>query len=484
MQASGIATGAGAKKKSRFPQYAAAVIVNVLYISYSLADTSRFEVAQSLKNYTDLNDEEKAEAMQKDMGLTFCIAGLLSFPVYGLMFEKFSRKICAYVIGVTYIINSILLLCANSYELFHVAQFFLAISAAGTTIISPIYISEIAQDDIRGALQAINVLMYNIGFLLATFVVHFFPKYSLSWVTFVPTAIVFLCFHFWLPETPIYFLRRDDTDEAGRSLQWLRGSAADVPQEIENTKAVLKATRSDSQTTTTVFQDFFQKRTLGYCAVVTVLCLTDHFSGFTATGFELEALLKTLNPNHSSANDFLQYIIYMVGNVIVILICDRKGRKTALLISTVVCAVTLIANGICYHVIQNAANPDEPKADEGFGAAKIFALIFSLVHVMSYNIGIGVLSAVVIADIFPPKMLNTQLAINGIISWPFTYVINDLFYRTVKAAIHASGAFWVYSGCCAVGALFIYKFLPETKSRPAGYLLMDNRDDVVLGRFQ
>ena len=71
---------------------------------------------------------------------------------------------------------------------------------------------------------------------------------------------------------------------------------------------------------------------------------------------------------------------------------------------------------------------------------------------------------VVLSEIFPNRIRGAAMATAATSLWIASFLLVILF-PILNSNLGAHGTFWVYSGICALGFLFILKKLPETKGK-------------------
>jgi SP family sugar porter-like MFS transporter len=116
----------------------------------------------------------------------------------------------------------------------------------------------------------------------------------------------------------------------------------------------------------------------------------------------------------------------------------------------------------------------------GFCGLSILYLIFGLFYQMelkgfimlaSVLTGIAIFAMtiapttwVVLSEIFPNKVRGIAMSIATLALWSACFILTSLFPVVNKLA-GASGTFWLFGVICAIGFLFILKYLPETKGK-------------------
>ena len=71
---------------------------------------------------------------------------------------------------------------------------------------------------------------------------------------------------------------------------------------------------------------------------------------------------------------------------------------------------------------------------------------------------------VVLSEIFPQKVRGTAMALSTLFLWIACFVLTYTF-PILNDWLQAAGTFWLYGIICLLGAVFIYRFLPETKGK-------------------
>lgn len=100
-------------------------------------------------------------------------------------------------------------------------RFIAGLGYGATATILPMYIGEIADDRVRGALCVLINQMLNVGILLAYCVGPWVSRVALAGVG-LALPVIFAIVGFWIPESPYFLVMRKRTEAAAKSLAWLR----------------------------------------------------------------------------------------------------------------------------------------------------------------------------------------------------------------------------------------------------------------------
>jgi MFS family permease len=132
---------------------------------------------------------------------------------------------------------------------------------------------------------------------------------------------------------------------------------------------------------------------------------------------------------------------------------DNLGRRTVLLITLPIMAIALAGVAVSF------ALPDTTNA----GA--ILAVVATTVFGCSYSPGLGSVLSVVESEIFASDVRSTGLVMTGTVGAVFNILIVQL-YPLLSASLGEIAVFSAFAVSSALGFLFVYAFLPETKRQP------------------
>jgi MFS transporter, SP family, xylose:H+ symportor len=322
------------------------------------------------------------------------------------------------------------------------------------SMLSPMYIAEIAPAGIRGKLVSWNQFAIIFGMLVVYFVNYFIASQGddqwliqsgWRWMFASETlpAFLFLVLLFFVPETPRFLVMKDKPDQAMDVLVKLSGKdrAAIVLQEIKNSLREKDA------------------HWLTYGGLVLVIgILISVFQQFVGINVVLYYAPEIFR-NMGSATDtsLLQTIIVGAVNlsftVVAILTVDRFGRKPLMIIGALGMAVSMFALGASFYL----------------GKLGLGALIFMLTYTASFAVSWGPVAWVLLSEIFPNRIrgamsiaVAAQWLANLTISWTFP-ILNDNSWLT--AMFNQGFSYWIYGFMSILAALFMWKMVPETKGK-------------------
>ena len=326
------------------------------------------------------------------------------------------------------------------------------------SMLSPLYIAEIAPSRIRGRLVSFNQLSIVLGMLLVYFVNWGIASQgdeawiqSTGWrlmlVSEAVPALLFLGLITLVPDTPRWFAMKGRHDKALAVLNRLVGEeeARTTMQEIEASLVV------PAHTGAGLFA-------FGSTVIVVgvVLSLFQQFVGINAVLYYAPLMFKNLGASTDSA--LMQTVIVGIANVIftivAILTVDRLGRKPLLIIGGLVMGVAMITLGFLFQANSMGTGP----------------LIAAIAYIAGFALSWGPVTWVLLSEMFPNSIKNKAMAIavaaqwiaNLFVSWSFKILIGN---SALNAMFNHGFPYWVYGVMSFLAAAFVYFYVPETKRR-------------------
>ena len=339
------------------------------------------------------------------------------------------------------------------------------------SMISPLYIAEIAPPKIRGTLVTFQQIAIVGGMLVVYFVNwaiaiqgHGDDSWVLSvgwrWMlaSEVVPALIFFVLMLYVPDTPRWYVMRGKDDAALKVLTKLTDAteAKKTLKEIEQT--LVQKTRP--------------LLSFGFLVIFVGIMLSvfQQLVGINAVLYYAPLMFSNLGASTDSA--FLQTIVVGVAmvtfTVVAQLTVDRWGRIPLLVTGALIMAVSMIAlgflfNGAGQHGVSSAAL--QMTKETG-----LWALIAVVAYIAGFSLSWGPVTWVMLSEIFPNSIKGKAMAIavaaqwiaNLFVSWSFKVLDGN---SALNTAFNHGFAYWLYGAASLVAAAFVWKFVPETKGR-------------------
>lgn len=125
----------------------------------------------------------------------------------GILAERVGRRWATIIIGIPYLISWALLALATSVGMLYIGRIFAGIATGASCVVAPMFISEIAETSLRGALGAFFQLFLTVGILFVYVVGSLVDWVTLSWICAI-FPILLIVSVFFIPDSPIFLVKQ------------------------------------------------------------------------------------------------------------------------------------------------------------------------------------------------------------------------------------------------------------------------------------
>lgn len=355
------------------------------------------------------------------------------------------------IMAVAYLLGFLLIGGAVNVEMIITGRFLGGVGLGLTLSITPVYLVEVSNLQIRGMLGVVPPLFTQIG-LLATYVAGCWVDWRNLALSGAICVVPFVILVWFIPESPVYLASVGRIEEAKHALKML-GRANDsvmILKEFAASNNVSEESASWRQyLSPSVIRPFFA-------------CLGLMFF-FQATGYNTIIAYSVILFRESGQTIHEHVATGITGGMILASAMVALGlarvapRKTLLIASSLGTASSLLSLGTYYFLKTNRG----PEFTTNWSWVPLVSMA---VLITFFMIGYGALSWTVMAEILPLRVRGNLYPLTV----AFTWVANFGFAKSfvyLQRGIGSSGAFWLYSGLTLLGALFVRFCLPETRHR-------------------
>ena len=386
--------------------------------------------------------------------LGFTVASSLIGTVLGALIigrpaQRYGRRKVLFAIAIFYFLSAIGCAITTVWEGFVLFRFFGGIAVGASSVVGPMYISEISPALVRGRLAAmfqLNIvggilIAYLTNYLLASMGGDGSWRYMLGAMA-VPAA-VFYGLLWSIPESPRWLAGKGRTADAAAVFSRL--GEADAARMANEVAAAAKSE--------TVAEGLFNGKYNKPIAYAMLLAMFNQLSGINAILYYAPRIFEMAGFERADA--FQQSVYIGLANflftVLATLVIDRFGRKRLLLIGALGMVVFLVLTAAAF------SRPD---------VANPYVLVYLVGFIAFFAFSQGAVIWVFIAEIFPNRVRAQGSSLGSSTHWIMAAVISWLFPIVVESSPQGGFyAFVFYAVMMLLSFLFIWRVMPETKGR-------------------
>lgn len=397
------------------------------------------------------------------------IGSIIGVLFAGILSDKFGRKSTMILSAILFSTSAIGCAVSTDFNQLVIYRIIGGVGIGVVSIISPLYISEVAVAQYRGRLVSLYQLAVTIGFLGAYLVNYQLLGYSMSnpdvstgwWnLVFVSEvwrgmlgmetlpAIMFFIIIFFIPESPRWLILKGKEEKATNILERIYTSSKEALFQLTETKSVLSS-ESKSEWKLLLQPGIRKAVIIGVCIAV-----LGQFMGVNAVLYYGPSIFENagLSGGDSLFYQVLVGLVNTLTTVLALVIIDKVGRKKLVYygVSGMVISLVLIATYFIY--------------GESWGISSIFLLIFFLFYVFCCAVSICAVVFVLLSEMYPTRVRGLAMSIAGFALWIGTYLIGQLT-PWMPQNLTPAGTFILFAIMCVPYMLIVWKLVPETTGK-------------------
>mgnify|MGYP006083362937 FL=1 len=380
-----------------------------------------------------------------------CVFGAL---FSGALSDKYGRKKVLLLSGLLFTLSALGSAVPDNLTQFVMARFIGGLGVGSASMLSPLYISEIAPAKIRGMLVTLYQLAIVFGINIIYIVNYLIANthdqvwnVQLGWRYMLGSegipAILFFILLFFVPESPRWLVKENRSDEALKILNKINGP--------EETHRILKEIKEAVNEEKGSFLDLFKPGIRKAMVVGSVLALFSQVTGINAIIYYAPEIFKQVGFGSESAlfQTMIIGFVNMLFTLVAIRFIDYWGRRTLLIWGISGMVSCLLGMGMFFYFEITSGS---------------LLLLFILGFIASFASSLGPIPWVLISEIFPTKTRGTAMSFSIVILWLGVVLITQ-FFPVLLYLFGGAFTFWIFMINALILLIFTLIFIPETKQK-------------------
>ncbi|KAI7740457.1 hypothetical protein M8C21_003681 [Ambrosia artemisiifolia] len=418
------------------------------------------EVYTKMKKDTNISNYCKFDSqLLTSFTSSLYVAGLVATFFASPVTRAFGRRPSILIGGAAFLAGAALGGAAYNIYMLIIGRVLLGVGVGFANQSVPLYLSEMAPSQYRGAFNMCFQLCVGIGVLAANLLNYGTEKIKGGWgwrislaMAAVPASVLTLGTLF-LPETPNSLIQHNP-DKAKQMLQRIRGT--------DNIQAEFNDLTTANETSKHIkhpFKNILRRKHRPQLVMAIVIPFFQQVTGINVISFYAPVLFRTIGFGESASlmSAIVTGLVGLCMTFLSLLIVDKLGRRTIFTIG----GVQMFVSQILVGTIMAAKLGDHGGLSKGYG---YLVLILICSYVAGFGLSWGPLGWLIPSEIFPLEIRSAGQSITVAVGFLFTFIVAQTFLTMLCHM--KSGTFFFFGGWVAVMTVFVYLFLPETKNVP------------------
>jgi SP family arabinose:H+ symporter-like MFS transporter len=366
----------------------------------------------------------------------------------GVLTDRFGRKKILIIVALFFAVSCSATAFASTSAVFIAARLFGGLAVGAASVLSPMYVAEVAPPKNRGTLVSIYQLTIVLGILCSYTINYWLRDFDNNWrwmfATGIVPSVLFFVGLFFIPESPRWLYKAGRKEDSLNVLTRIGGvqlAKAEIVEIAESLKGY-----SDSVSVAELFKPSTRKVLFaGF-----ILAILVQVSGInTIVDYAPKILLSAgVEIKNALLNTSLIGLINFIFTFIAISLIDKAGRRLLYLIGSAGMVVTLLllAGSFFWKM-------------EG-----IFTLICIMLFIAFFASCIGPVFWTLVSEMFPNRIRGKAVAFASFTQWIFNFLVVLLFPHFL-ASLGGAKTFLFLALMSLVQWLFTYFYVPETKGK-------------------
>ena len=371
----------------------------------------------------------------------------------GPLSDRLGRRNLIIIAAILFTVGAIGAALAPNVGVLVLFRVVLGLAVGTAALIVPLYLSEIAPTEIRGAISSLNQLMITVGILLA-FIVNALLADSGAWRWMLGLAVlpsvVLLVGMFFMPETPRWLVSRGRDDNARDVLLQSR-TEEEAEKEIQDIKEVERQEEGG-------LRELMAPWVRPALVVAIGLAVFQQIIGINTIIYYAPTTLTNVGYGNAAAiyANLIIGAINVLMTLVAIRIIDSTGRKPLLLGGLVGMVISLTVLGLSTLLLSEPSSPTDTVA--------VITLLCLAGFIISFAATWGPTVWVMLPEILPLRIRGTAMGVAIFLHWIANFIVSQTF-PSLLAAVGPGPVFLGYAVIGVLAFIFVRALVTETKGR-------------------
>jgi SP family galactose:H+ symporter-like MFS transporter len=390
--------------------------------------------------------DNRLQAFTISVVLIGCIGGS---AVSGSVADRIGRRPTLFGAGVIFLLGALLSALAGNEAILLCGRFVVGLGIGLSSVVAPLYISEVAPAPVRGALVSLYQFAITIG-ILAAYIVDYLFAGGGEWrwmlgLAVIPSLIL-MGGMIRMPESPRYLFKVGRDPVAREELQRIYDDETASEREEASILESLKVKRGG-------LRALLSPAIRPALFLGVSLAVLQQITGINSVIYYGPRIFEMAGVGSAAASILAQSLVGAVNcgmTLVAIFFVDRIGRKPLLYAGLTGMFVALSVMAYAF---------SQPHLSGSLGT---IALVSMMVYVGCFAFSFGPILWLLISEIFPLPVRGTGMSVSTLANWVGNFAVSQSFLTMVER-LGSPATFGAYAALCIVTIIFVRAMVPETK---------------------
>lgn len=382
----------------------------------------------------------------------------------GRLSDRYGRRHNLLGLAGIFVVGAVGTAFAPNIAVMVAARIVLGLAVGGASSTVPVYLAEIAPQDLRGRLVAVDALMIVTGQLLAfttnAVMANVWDGHS-TWrwmllVASLPAIAMWIGMHF-VPETARWYAGKGRVAEAAAVLRGTRPVGADIAAELGGVLAVAEESAGRAKGGWADLATPWIKRVV---VIGVGIAMVQQLTGINTLMYYAPTILTTtgLGTDTALTATIANGVVSVIASAVGLWLVGRLPRRRLLIIGQVGIIASLLAISTTFRLL---VQPGLEAGTTPPAVGSYTVLAFMLGFLLFQQGAVSPVTWVMLSEVFPLRMRGFGMGVAVFAMWIINAVISFSF-PVLISTFGGAGTFLVFAAINVGTLVFTWRMVPET----------------------